>query len=143
MDFAVFSSRSRMEMTLVEVKGADFNIFVNNGGYEVLAKKMEIGIAQIKQRSGYVHRNYEAFRTQMHSIRMLVETGKQMYNSLLGPKGCIIVDPNKDVNIRYVVIGGRTGEDLKESWKRQDYQSNNPPFFIETWDTFLRRLTRN
>lgn len=143
VDFAVFSSRSRMEITLVEVKGADFNLVVNNGGYEVLAKKMEVGIAQIKQRSGYVHRNYEAFRKQMHSIRIQVENGKQMYNSLLGPKGKVLVDPNKDVNIRYVVIGGRTNEDLKESWTRQNYQSNNPPFFIETWDTFLRRVVRD
>lgn len=142
VDFAIFSSRSRMDVTLVEVKGANFNLLVNNGGYEVLAKKMEVAIAQIKQRSGYVYRNYEIFRKQMHEIRMQVEAGNQLYNSLVGPKGCVLVDPDKDINIRYIVIGGRTNDDLKESWTRQDYQSNTPPLYIETWDTFLRRLIR-
>lgn len=143
VDFAVFSSRSRMEVTLLEVKGANFNLLVNNGGYEVLSKKMEIAIAQIKQRSGYIHRNYEVFRKQMHEIRMQVEAGQTIFNSLVGPQGCVQVDPNKDINIRYVVIGGRTIDDLKESWTRQNYQSNNPPLYIETWDTFIRRLVRD
>jgi len=143
VDFAIFSSRSRMNVTLIEVKGANFNLLVNSGGYEVLSKKMEIAIAQIKQRSGYIHRNYELFRKQMHEIRIQVEEGNSRYNSLLGPRGCVLVDPNKDINIRYVVIGGRTNDDLEESWRRQDYQSDNPPLYIETWDTFLRRLERN
>ncbi len=143
VDFAVFSSRSRMCVTLIEVKGADFPLLVHNGGYETFSRKMEIALSQIKARAGYVFRNYPEFRERVHQIRIQVERGESLYHALLGPYGSLQVDPNKDVEIRYLVIGGRTGDDLSESWKRHEYEvTHTPPMRIETWDTFLRRLSR-
>ncbi|RKD28878.1 Shedu immune nuclease family protein [Lacrimispora algidixylanolytica] len=144
VDFALFSSRSRMDVTLIEIKGAEFELMVNNGGYYTFSKKMEIAISQIKARSGYVHRNYSEFRKYVHQVRQEVEGGNRLYNSLIGPKGNLLVDPNKDINIRYIVIGGRTNDDLRESWKRHEYEcSNNPPMHIETWNSFIRRMSRS
>lgn len=143
VDFAIFTGRSRMDVTLVEIKGADFSLMAKSNGYRTFAKKMEIGISQAKERSGYVYRNYEKFREFVHVVRQDIEKGETMYNSLLGPAGSLQVDPNKDINLRYIVIGGRTDDDLKESWRRHEHEKdNNPPLHIETWDTFCRRLTR-
>ncbi len=143
VDFAVLSSRSRMAVTLIEIKGADFPLLVHSGGYETFSKKMEIALSQIKARAGYVYRNYHSFRKEVHRIRMETEQGKGAQDALVGPRTPLQVDPNKDVDIRYIVIGGRTGDDLKESWKRHEYETtSNPPMRMETWDSFLRRLSR-
>lgn len=144
VDFAVFSSRSRMDVTLIEVKGAEFPLMINSGGYRVFSKKIEIAISQAKARSGYVHRNYMQFREYVHKVRKEVENRTYLGKALLGPEIKLLVDPNKDVAVRYIVIGGRTENDLSESWKRHEYESsNNPPMYIETWDSFARRLSRN
>ena len=131
-----------MSVTLIEIKGSDF-FLVNQGGYEKLASKVEEAAGQLRERIGYVNRNYEQFRRKVHEIRKSVEAGKSIYNSLLGPKGGLQVDADKDINIYGVLICGRTRDDLKESIKRQDFEYNiKPSIKLESWDTWLRKLSR-
>lgn len=142
VDFAIFSGRSRMDVTLIEVKGADF-FLVNLGHYDKFASKLEEAVDQIRKRLRHVFENIAGFRSTVHEIRQSVEQGAEKHNSLLGPYGHLQVDPNKDINIRCVVIGGRTRNDLEESKKRHDFEQRfSPPIKIESWDTLLRKIQR-
>ena len=140
VDFAVFSGRSRMDVTLIEVKGAKFH-FVNQGHYDKFAGKIDEAIDQIRKRLRHVIDGIREFRAQVHRVRQNVEEGKSQYNSLLGPGGHLEVDPDKDINIRCVVIGGRTRDDHEESKKRHDVErSTHPSIRVESWDTWLRKV---
>ncbi|CAN7731832.1 DUF4263 domain-containing protein [Caballeronia sp. LjRoot34] len=142
VDFALFSGRSRMDVVLVEIKGADFHL-ANGGSYQNFSSKANEAIQQIRTRVGVVYRNMEKFRCEVHAIRQQVETGKSLYGSFVGPYGKLEVDPKKDINIKCVVIAGRTRNDLEESRHRHDYEWNvKPPVKIETWDSWLRKLRR-
>ena len=142
VDFAVFSGRSRMDVTLIEVKGAEFHL-VNQGHYDKFSSKIEDAIDQIRKRLRYVIDGIREFRTHVHRVRQDVENGKTLHNSLLGPDGHLEVDPDKDINIRCVVIGGRTRNDHEESRKRHDVErSTHPPIRVESWDTWLRKVRR-
>lgn len=142
VDFAVFSGRSRMDVTLIEVKGAEFHL-VNQGHYDKFAGKIDEAIDQIRKRLRHVIDGIREFRAQVHRVRQNVEEGKSQYNSLLGPDGHLEVDPDKDINIRCVVIGGRTRDDYEESKKRHDVErSTHPPIRVESWDTWLRKVRR-
>lgn len=142
VDFVVFSGISRMDVFLIEIKGADFNL-VNKGNYEKYSSQMEIAISQIRHRIGSVSRNYEKFREEVHSIRRAVESGAHKYNSLLGPYGSLQVDQGKDINIHPVVIGGATVNDIAESEIRHDTEFTfTPRVRVETWNSWLRKLQR-
>jgi hypothetical protein len=142
VDFAVFTGRSRMDVVLIEVKGADFNL-VNKDAYAGFSRNVNQAADQIRARLGHAYRNLDDFRAHVHRIRESAESGKTLYNAFIGPKGKLQVDPQKDINIRCIVIGGRTRDDLAESARRQDYESRfSPPIRIESWDTWLRRLQR-
>ncbi|WP_246637705.1 Shedu immune nuclease family protein [Crassaminicella profunda] len=142
VDYVVFTGRSRMDVYLIEVKGADFNL-VNKGNYGKFASKIEEASGQLRQRLGHIYRDYEKFRRKVHEIRERVESGDRLYNSLIGPKGNLQVDPNKDINIYPVLIAGRTINDLEESRKRQDFEySTKPTMKLETWDSWVRKLRR-
>ena len=55
----------------------------------------------------------------------------------------MLVDPDKDVNVRDVVIAGHTRDDLAESRMRNDYErSFNPTIKLESWDRWLTKLCR-
>lgn len=143
VDFVMFSGRSRMDITLIEIKGADF-FLVNQGHYNKFASKLENAVDQIRERLRHIFENIAEFKSTAHDIRLRVEQGAELYNSLLGPYGKLQVDPNKDVVIRSIVIGGRTRDDYEESRKRYDFeQSFSPSIKIESWDTFLRKVQRN
>lgn len=142
VDYVVFTGRSRMDVYLIEVKGADFN-FLNSNGNNLLNKQIENAARQIETRLGNYHRRYEEFRQMFHRIRNAVENGEQKYNSFQGPYTKLGVDTNKDVSIYTVIIGGRTGDDYKESRIRQDFEYNrNIHIKLETWDSWIRKLTR-
>lgn len=142
VDFVIFSGRSRMDITLIEVKGADFNL-VNSNHYGSFNHKVRDAAEQIQKRLGVVYRGYEEFRKDAHERRKRVLSGDLIHNAFVGPQSCRQVDPNKDVNIRTIVIGGRTVNDLEESKKRHEYETTStPPIRIESWDTWLRRLRR-
>ncbi|MDQ1235134.1 hypothetical protein QE450_002632 [Paenibacillus sp. SORGH_AS306] len=142
IDFVVFSGRSRMDVILIEVKGASFNL-VNQRGYKSFSSKIEEAAGQIRKRLGDIHRNYQMFRENVHNIRKKVESGQKLYNSLIGPEGNLEVDENKDISIQAVLIGGRTVKDIEESIKRHDYENTfNPKVRIESWDTWLKKIKR-
>jgi hypothetical protein len=142
VDFALFSGRSRMDITLIEIKGAEFYLTTKDS-YSNLNAKFNEGRQQITQRLGYVFRNYQVFRSHAHRIREQAERGEQIYRAFIGPKGKLWVDPEKDVNVHYVVIGGRTRDDQLESKLRHEFEiSFNPRIRLESWDTWLRKLRR-
>lgn len=142
VDYVVFTGRSRMDIYLVEVKGADFNL-VTKGSYKKFASKIEEASGQLRDRLSKIQYDYKSYRIKFHEIREKVESNERIYNSFVGPKGNLQVDPNKDVNIYPVLIGGRTGNDLEESRKRQAFEYNTKPTIkLETWDTWLRKLRR-
>lgn len=142
VDFAIFTGRSRMDVVLIEIKGADFYL-ANSDSYGKFASKIEEGAHQIRTRLGVFTRNYDSFQADVHKVRAKAECGAAVHNALIGPESPLHVDPNKDVNVRYVVIGGRTRDDVKESRMRDDYErSFNPTIKLESWDTWLRKLRR-
>lgn len=142
VDFVIFTGRSRMEIILIEVKGANFNL-VNSNHYGSFNHKVRDAAEQIQERLGVVYRRYDDFRRDAHERRRRVLAGGLIHNAFVGPQSVTQVDPNKDVDIRTVVIGGRTVNDLEESKKRHNYEiTSTPPIRIESWDTWLRRLRR-
>ncbi len=142
VDFALFSGRSRMDITLIEIKGAEFYLTTMDS-YSNLNAKFNEGRQQITRRLGYVFRNYPAFRSHTHRIREHAEHGEHIYHAFGGPKGKLLVDPDKDVNVHYVVIGGRTRDDHLESKLRHEFEiSFNPHIRLESWDTWIRKLRR-
>ncbi len=143
VDFVVFTGRSRMDVVFIEIKGADFNL-VNQDSYGAFAHKINQAADQIRTRLGYVYRNWDDFRHKAHKIRASAIRGESIHNAFLGPLWRLEVDPNKDITIRTVVIGGRTQDDLTESQKRHDYESRvTPSIKIESWDSWLRKIQRN
>ncbi|TOA12213.1 hypothetical protein CGK32_24485, partial [Vibrio parahaemolyticus] len=89
-------------------------------------------------------RDYNDFRKIFLDIKNKVESGEQIHNSLVGPKGKLQVDDNKDINIHTVVIAGRGKADYDESRKRQDLEYNTkPPIRLESWDSFINKMPRN
>lgn len=145
VDFALFSGRSWMRVTLIEVKGADFNFLVNRNGYkDQFSSRIETAKNQIYRRSRYVYENLPAFREEMHRRRKLAEEGRSDVRCLVGPAGQLYVDPNKDIRVDYLVIGGRTVDDQTESRLRFGFENqNHPPISLETWDSWLRKLDRD
>src|SRR5262249_13658653 len=139
-DFAVFTGRSRMDVILIEVKGADF-FLVNRDSYKGFPRRINQAADQIRRRLGYLYRDYRRFRADTHRIRRKAESGASIHNAFLGPDWRLQVSSKKDVDIRAVVIGGRTRNDLDESVTRHDYETRfSPPIRIESWDTLLRKL---
>ncbi|HFT6992673.1 TPA: Shedu anti-phage system protein SduA domain-containing protein [Stenotrophomonas maltophilia] len=143
VDFAVFSGRSRMDVVLIEVKGAEFNL-VNNNHYQEFNHKVLQAAGQLRSRLGLFHRDMEATRRELHRIRADAERGIRIHNAFLGPEAPLEVDPQKDIDIHTVIIGGRTQNDLEESRKRHDFERGTSPHVrLESWDTWLRRIRRD
>ncbi|HEU4885591.1 MAG TPA: Shedu immune nuclease family protein [Longimicrobium sp.] len=142
VDFALFGGRSRMDVILIEVKGADFSI-LNRNSYRNFAAKINEAAQQVRRRLGDVYRNFDNFRDAMHGIRIAVESGKSVCNSFIGSQTPLEVDPNKDIKLHGVIIGGRTHNDLLESKLRHNFEhQSSPPVRIESWDSWLRKLDR-
>lgn len=138
VDFVVFTDRSRMDVILIEVKGANFN-FLNNDGS--IAADINFAMQQIRERLYQVQRSgYEPFRREVHLVRRSIENGCRRYNSVLGPNGYLNVDPEKDIDIWGAVIGGRTTDDLNESRVRHQMEEGTGRVRVESWDSWLRKL---
>lgn len=142
VDFVVFTGRSRMDVILIEIKGADF-YFSKRNHYGNLNNKIDEAAQQIRNHDRYISSHYEEFRQQVHCMRKQVEEGKKIHNSLLCPQGYLHVDPDKDINIRKVIIAGKTRNDLEDSKKRTEFERNQGVYFLETWDSWLRKLQRS
>jgi len=141
VDFVVFTGRSRMDVILIEVKGADF-FLTNAGNYNKISSKAEIALDQIRNRLRYIYENYDAFRQKVHEIREKVQSRQTLYNSFQGCFRFLEVDSEKDIKVQSIVIAGRTRDDYEESKKRHDYEFNSIRIMIESWDSWLRKLRR-
>lgn len=143
VDFVVFSGRSRMDVTLIEIKGANFNI-INSTGYKSFSAKTNEAIEQVRNRLGLIYRDFNNFRQEFLKIKNRVEAGESLYNSLIGPKGNLLVSDEKDINIHTVVIAGTGKADIEESRQRQDLEYNTkPPIRLESWDSFINKIPRD
>lgn len=143
VDFIMLSGRSRMDVTLIEIKGANYSL-LNKTSYRDFSAKTNQAVQQARTKAGFVYRNYEKFRNEIHNVRSQLEEGKKKCNFLIGPQGDLQVDPNKDINIRTVVIGGVGNNDVEESRLRHDFErTSSPPIRIESWTSFLKKLTRD
>lgn len=142
VDFVVFTSRSRMDIFLIEVKGADFNL-VNAGHYEEFNVKINQAATQIRNRYRSIYESLPKMRRSFHQTRERAEAGISLHSSLLGPRVPLQVDPDKDINIHSVIIGGRTKDDLPESRLRHDYETRfTPRIKVDSWDSWVNRLQR-
>lgn len=141
VDFAIFTGRSKMDIILIEIKGANFFLY-NQGFYKKLNEKMNAAIDQINNRLRFIHYNIREFVDYVHKIREKVESGDSIYNSFMGPCKNLEVSKEKDIRIRCIVIGGKTRDDLSK--KRQDYEEiTNSQIQIESWETWVRKLKRS
>lgn len=144
IDFVVFAGRSRMEVYLFEVKGAEFNQ-VNqsekDGPFNAIYMN---ALDQLVRRKRFIIDDYSLFRKHVHSIRDIVENhrpGWDNYNSFTGPTPLQgIVDSTKDIFIHYIAIGGRTVNDEIESRKRHAWETAMPNFRLESWDSWLSKV---
>lgn len=136
-DFVVFTDRSRMDVVIFEIKGADFH-FVNADG--TVSKPISDAAQQMRNRFAHIEQIYEPFRRNAYSLRRRVEAGETVYNSMVGPKGYLHVDPEKDIDVWGVVIGGRTRDDHVESHERNVLEKYTHRVRFESWDSWLRKL---
>lgn len=142
-DFVLFTGRSKMNIFIFEIKGADF-FFSNKNGYKKLNEKISTCRHQIIENINQINtRGYDEFRQFCHDTRLKVESGESMYNSLIGLKKSLNVDPNKEIKIYGVIIGGRTRDDFYESNLRHHEENSTQNIKIESWNSWLNKLTRH
>jgi hypothetical protein len=142
VDFAVFTGRSRMEVFLIEVKGADFDL-VNSGHYQEFNAKINQAAGQVRKRYRAIYEALPEMRRAFHEVRAAVEAGKPLHNSFVGSGTPLGVDPNKDIYVYAVIIGGRTKDDLTESRLRHDYETSfTPKVKVDSWETWINKLQR-
>lgn len=141
VDFAVFTGRSRMDVYLIEVKGADISLLTNDARPKVRAI-INSGIQQLEDREAYINNHYEDFRKEVHRVRQAVEQGSKLYNSFPGALLPLQVDPDKDIKVHYVLIAGRSGDDHVDSSFRHKKEYHTILTHLETWDSFSKKLRR-
>lgn len=144
IDFVIFTGRSRMDVIFVEVKGANFNL-INSTGYKDFHSDIHKAAKQLRDRIDIsVYSKYDEFRKHCHSIREDIENNKFTSRYLLSPKGKLLVDPNKDICLRTVIIGGRSQNDYEESLERHKYERDHAiPIELDSWDSWLNRVRRD
>lgn len=141
-DFALFTGRSRMSIYLFEIKGAQGKLCRQNHYHEFRAKIQE-GRGQLIQSAAWCSQNYGKFRSFVHNVLKEVKNGRYPYRAFLGPKYRLEVDPNKDIKLNYILIAGRTNNELPDSHKRHTEDSMaNLDIQTETWDSWMNKLTR-
>lgn len=143
VDFIVLTSRSRMSVKLIEIKGADF--YTTRGShYKGMNAHINDAVHQIENHIQYIERNYDAFRKYIHNIRHQVINGGYKSNFLLGPKGYLEVDPNKDIHIGTIVIGGRTKDEYMDSYERTRFEKRHDYWLnVYSWESFLRGVDKS
>ncbi len=142
VDFAVFSGRSRMNVFLIEIKGANKPLLKKNH-YGSFRAAVQEGCDQLVRRAEWCGTHYEDFRRYVHRLREEVIAGNRPYHAFLGPRYRLEVDPHKDVNIIYVLIAGRTTDDRADSHKRHlTEKASGLDLRIETWNSWANKLTR-
>lgn len=142
IDFVVLTSRSRMEVCLIEIKGANFYT-CKNSHYKGMNRHIHDAMSQINNHIIYIRKNYSLFREEIHKTRESVINGQYQSKYLLGPVGELLVDPHKDIKIRGIIIGGRVRDDYKDSRERTCFEEGiRDNIEVYSWESFIRRLDR-
>lgn len=129
-----------MEVCLIEIKGADFHLFTQDS-YHSLSAAMQKGVDQISNRVKYIKEHYADFRYQIHRTRENVLKNRYKARYLLGPEGNLLVDKDKDIKLRKVVIGEREQDEYEDSRGRTRYEEDiYQNIEIYSWKSFIRRL---
>lgn len=106
--------------------------------------KIEEANSQIRNHRKYIYNNYESFRRKMHELRLRAESGEKIYNAFLSPKKNLQVDSNKNVDVRFVIVAGKTPEnDIEESDLRYQFGRNDRDVELFSWNSWIRRLSRD
>ena len=138
VDFVIFTNRSRLEVIFIEVKGADFN-FLNTDGS--LNAKVSNATHQVKRRFGVTKDRYSVFKSDVIKNWRRVNEGARPYNAVVGEP--LDIDPEKDVICSGVIIAGFETHEHQVSRDRNLLeQGHSPPIHYNTWQSFVRRLTR-
>ena len=142
-DFALFTGCSRMSVYLIEIKGAKQPLRRKNH-YGDFRTQVQEGRAQLVERKTWCERNYEEFRTFVHRVLQSVkEEDARPYHAFAGPRYRLEVDPNKDIELHYVLLAGRTDDTLGDSQKRhQEDEAMGFSIRTETWDSWANKLRR-
>lgn len=137
VDFAVFTGPSRMTVTLIEIKGADFN-FETSGG--TADSHINTGYIQILERYDFAKQSFAQFKHDMHLALDTAIDGTYSGTFLVGPNGTNLeVDRHKEIHLRGLVIGGRTRDDRSESRLRHMLEQSNSSIRFESWHSWFRR----
>lgn len=143
VDFALFTGRSRMDVYLIELKDGKHALRRSNH-YGSFRASVQEGRDQLISRADWVEHHYGEFRQFVHQVRQSVEAGQRPYRAFPGPRYQLQVDPEKDIKLHLVFIGGRTSQDLEDSQARhREDQASRFHLETETWDSWLRKLTRD
>ena len=134
-DFVVFTDRSRLVVVIIEVKGADFNFLSADGSVNA---NINEAARQVRERYRAIENNYELFRRSFHEVRRDVELGKTVYQSRLGANGFLHVDPNKEIWLKGMVIGGRTTDEYQVSKERHSLEKESQRISFDTWDSWIK-----
>lgn len=143
VDFALFTGRSRMDVYLIEIKGAQKDLRRKNHYGEFRANVQE-GRGQLIERKNWCEHHYGEFRKSVYRILNTVNSdNKRPYHAFPGPKSRLSVDSQKDIKMHYILIAGRTSDDLCDSQKRhkEDYAISYD-IQTETWDSWINKLIR-
>ena len=121
-------------------KIADFKI-VKANHYQGLNVHMNDAITQLKNHMEYINRNYSSFRTQIHEDKDKAINEEYSGNYLVGPRKTLLVDPQKDIDVKYIAIGGVERED-KSIEESHEIVKCKPADNLEiaSWNSFVRKL---
>lgn len=98
-------------------------------------------ITQLKNHMEYINRNYSSFRTQIHEDKDKAINEEYSGNYLVGPRKTLLVDPQKDIDVKYIAIGGVERED-KSIEESHEIVKCKPADNLEiaSWNSFVRKL---
>lgn len=140
VDFVFLTSRSSMLVYLIEIKGANFKTF-NSNHYGSESYNITNANMQIKNHIEYIKKNRDSFNKYVHGIRDKIQNQSYNRKHLLGPKGKLLVDPNKSVRIESIIIGGREKDTYSYNEKvLQFLDGSTYHTHLYSWDSFLRRI---
>ena len=102
---------------------------------------MNDAITQLKNHMEYINRNYSSFRTQIHEDKDKAINEEYSGNYLVGPRKNLLVDPQKDIDVKYIAIGGVERED-KSIEESHEIVKCKPADNLEiaSWNSFVRKL---
>jgi len=136
IDFVIFTSRSKLSVIFVEIKGAEFDFLLKDGTAHSTIKK---AIDQVAERFEYPRKDYRRFHSEVHSLKQRVEKGEQIHQSI--KNGYLDVSAEKEVVYSGVAIGGTELDDIKESCVRDRLTHYGKHYITcHSWQSFCRTM---